>query len=231
MWSLLATLTAFSGKVPSLLLTSMTFFIGTIPGVVIWIKHPQTLKDLKQPFIVWVVGIGGLFGYHFLYFTALRNAPPVDAALINYLWPLLIVLGSALMPGEKLRWFHVLGALLGFSGMVLVIAGKGGFVIDEKKHLWLSRCIGKCFCMGGLFTSFTSIVKSSNNSRGSLLPCNIYFGISLPLHFFRTLHFAGDRRTMAVCSVTRSLSCRTGFLLLGFWCQKGQYPAFRRFKL
>ena len=145
MWSLLATLTAFSGKVPSLLLTSMTFLIGTIPGVVIWIKHPQTLKDLKQPLIVWVVGIGGLFGYHFLYFTALRNAPPVDAALINYLWPLLIVLGSALMPGERLRWFHVLGALLGFSGMVLVIAGKGGFVIDEKNIFGYLVALGSAF--------------------------------------------------------------------------------------
>lgn len=132
MWSLLATLTAFSGKVPSLLLTAMTFFIGTLPGIVMWIKKPETLKDLKQPLPVWLVGVGGLFGYHFLYFTALRNAPPVDAALINYLWPLFIVLGSALMPGEKLRWYHVLGALLGFSGMVLVVAGKSGFVIEEK---------------------------------------------------------------------------------------------------
>lgn len=142
MWSLLATLTAFSGKVPSLLLTAMTFFIGTLPGVFIWIKHPETLKDLKQPVAVWAVGVGGLFGYHFLYFTAMRNAPPVDAALINYLWPLLIVLGSALMPGEKLRWFHVLGAFLGFSGMVLVIAGKGGFVIDEKNSFGYLVALG-----------------------------------------------------------------------------------------
>lgn len=142
MWSLLATLTAFSGKVPSLLLTAITFFIGSLPGVFMWIKHPETLTDLKQPFVVWAVGVGGLFGYHFLYFTAMRNAPPVDAALINYLWPLLIVLGSALMPGEKLRWFHVLGAFLGFSGMVLVIAGKGGFVIDEKNSFGYLVALG-----------------------------------------------------------------------------------------
>lgn len=145
MWSLLATLTAFSGKVSSLLLTAMTFFIGTLPGVIIWIKHPETLKDLKQPVVVWAIGVGGLFGYHFLYFTALRNAPPVDAALINYLWPLLIVLGSALMPGEKLRWYHVSGALLGFSGMVLVIAGKGGFVIDEKNSFGYLVALGSAF--------------------------------------------------------------------------------------
>ena len=50
---------------------------------------------------VWLIGIAGLFGYHFFYFTALRNAPAVEASLIAYLWPLFIVLGSALMPGEK----------------------------------------------------------------------------------------------------------------------------------
>ncbi len=60
---------------------------------------------------MWLTGIGGLFGYHFLYFTALRNAPAVEAGLIAYLWPLFIVVGSALLPGERLRWYHVAGAL------------------------------------------------------------------------------------------------------------------------
>jgi drug/metabolite transporter (DMT)-like permease len=80
---------------------------------------------LKQPKKVWIVGIVGLFGYHFLYFTALRNAPAVEAGLIAYLWPLLIVVGSALLPGERLRWYHVAGALAGLCGTFLIVSRNG----------------------------------------------------------------------------------------------------------
>ena len=53
-----------------------------------------------------------LFGYHALYFFALKHAPPVEASLVNYLWPLLIVLFSALLPGMRLRAGSVAGALV-----------------------------------------------------------------------------------------------------------------------
>jgi drug/metabolite transporter (DMT)-like permease len=72
-----------------------------------------------------VLGIAGLFGYHALYFAALRLAPPAEAGLINYLWPLLVVLFSAALPGERLRAAHVVGALLGFCGMVALVIGQG----------------------------------------------------------------------------------------------------------
>ncbi|MBP0657332.1 DMT family transporter, partial [Mycobacterium tuberculosis] len=74
------------------------------------------LGVLRQPPLVWLLGAGGLFGYHAFYFTAMRNAPPVEANLVNYLWPLLIVLFSGLLPGERLRPHHILGAGLGLAG-------------------------------------------------------------------------------------------------------------------
>jgi drug/metabolite transporter (DMT)-like permease len=72
-----------------------------------------------------VLGLGGLFGYHALYFAALRLAPPAESGLINYLWPLLIVLFSSLLPGERLKPAHLVGAFLGFAGVVVLIAGRG----------------------------------------------------------------------------------------------------------
>ncbi|TIM20295.1 MAG: EamA family transporter, partial [Mesorhizobium sp.] len=66
------------------------------------------------------------------YFTALRNAPAVEASLIAYLWPLLIVLGSALMPGERLAWNHVVGALLGLAGTFLIVTKGGGIAFDAR---------------------------------------------------------------------------------------------------
>jgi drug/metabolite transporter (DMT)-like permease len=86
----------------------------------------------KIPPQVWLIGVAGLFGYHFFYFTALRNAPAVEASLIAYLWPLLIVLGSALMPGERLAWNHVAGALLGLAGTALIVTKGGGVAFDAR---------------------------------------------------------------------------------------------------
>ncbi|MDX1737057.1 MAG: EamA family transporter, partial [Alphaproteobacteria bacterium] len=79
------------------------------------------------------VGICGLFGYHALYFVAIKNAPAMDASLIAYLWPLLIVLFSALLPGEeRLQWFHVVGAAMGFGGCWVLVSEGGGLNFKEE---------------------------------------------------------------------------------------------------
>ncbi|MCX8281540.1 EamA family transporter [Phyllobacterium sp. 0TCS1.6C] len=132
MWAMLALFTDVSGKVPPFQLTAMTFAIGSCLGLVSWLWRPGAARHLRQPAKVWLLGVAGLFGYHFLYFTALRNAPAIDASLIAYLWPLFIVVGSALMPGERLRWFHVAGTLLGLAGTVLIITKGGGFGFDAR---------------------------------------------------------------------------------------------------
>lgn len=88
-----------------------------------WIIQPQSLAALRQPPIVWAVGVGGLFCYHALYFIALRLAPIAEASLVNYLWPLLIVLFSSLLQGERLKLHHIVGALMGLFGTVVLLGG------------------------------------------------------------------------------------------------------------
>jgi drug/metabolite transporter (DMT)-like permease len=95
MWSLLALLTVLSGRVPPFQLLSMTFAVGGLLGLV-WLARARAWGVLRQPPAVWALGIGGLAGYHALYFASLRLAPPAEAGLINYLWPLLNVLVSGL---------------------------------------------------------------------------------------------------------------------------------------
>jgi len=132
MWALLALLTDASGQVPPFLLSAITFAIGTCVGLAARLVMPAPARSQKVPSQVWVIGIAGLFGYHFFYFTALRNAPAVEASLIAYLWPLLIVLGSALMPGERLAWNHVVGALLGLAGTFLIVTKGGALAFDAR---------------------------------------------------------------------------------------------------
>jgi drug/metabolite transporter (DMT)-like permease len=113
-----------TGKVPPFQLAAMTFAVGGAIGLA-WIVATGAWSTLHQPLPVWALGVGGLFGYHALYFTALRLAPPADAGLISYLWPLLIVLFSGLLPGERLHLRSVAGALLGLVGTIVLFAGKG----------------------------------------------------------------------------------------------------------
>ena len=101
LWSLLALFTAASGAVPPFQLSAMTFLIGGLVGVAGWVAGPLGLRALAQTPVVWVLGVGGLFGYHALYFASLRLAPPAEAGLVNYLWPLLIVLFSSFLPGVR----------------------------------------------------------------------------------------------------------------------------------
>src|ERR1700745_1579781 len=123
MWSLLAVMTVATGKIPAFQLAAMTFAIGAVTCALTWIVRADAYKELRQPLVAWIVGVGGLFGYHALYFLALRFAPPAEAGLLNYLSPLLIVLFSSLLPGERLGAHHVIGAVLGLIGTVLLFAG------------------------------------------------------------------------------------------------------------
>ncbi|MBW6505154.1 MAG: EamA family transporter [Rhodobacteraceae bacterium] len=126
LWSLLALFTVGTAPVPPLQLNALAFAIGGAIGLV-WVVRTGGLAQLRAvPLGVYAFGAAGLFGYHFLYFSALRLAPPAEAGLIAYLWPLLIVLVSGLLPGERLRWAHIVGALMAFAGAALIVAGGRG---------------------------------------------------------------------------------------------------------
>ena len=121
LWASLASLGVSLTHVPPFLLTGIALIIGSVPA---W---PFVLRDPSQwriPLRTLALGVYGLFAYHFLLFIALRNAPPVEANLVNYLWPLfIVVLSPVVLPGVSLRLPHVLAALLGFAGAAIAIVG------------------------------------------------------------------------------------------------------------
>jgi drug/metabolite transporter (DMT)-like permease len=128
LWALLALLTVRTEPVPPFLLNAICFAVGGLAGL-IWSAATGGLSRLRDvPAAAYLLGIAGLFGYHAFYFTALRLAPPAEASLIAYLWPLLIVLMSGLLPGERLRAGHLFGALIAFAGAaVIVLRSAEGF--------------------------------------------------------------------------------------------------------
>jgi drug/metabolite transporter (DMT)-like permease len=116
LWSTLAVLGLKLARVPPFLLVGIALLLGAAVGA-----RGLTLR--LRPAVL-LLGVYGLFAYHFCLFLALRLAPPVEANLLNYLWPLLIVvLAPVILPGTALRPRHVAGALLGFAGAALLVTG------------------------------------------------------------------------------------------------------------
>jgi drug/metabolite transporter (DMT)-like permease len=125
LWATLASLGVALSHLPPFLLTGVALLVGSVAS---WPWYRQW----RIPLATLALGVYGLFGYHFLLFIALRHAPAVEANLVNYLWPLLIVvLAPSILPDVRRRALHIGAALIGFGGAALAIVGgrelTGGF--------------------------------------------------------------------------------------------------------
>ncbi len=126
LWSSLALLTRLAGAAPPLEITALSFAVSAVLGVAV-IAIRGELAALRQPALAWLHGVGGLFGYHVLYFAALGLAPVAEANLLNYTWPLLIVLFSAPLLRMRLGRRHAAGMILGLAGCGLVLGASVSF--------------------------------------------------------------------------------------------------------
>lgn len=123
LWASLAPLGAILGDLPPFFVTGLGLLIGSV--ISIFVSRGK-LEKLKVPGKTLLVGVFGLFGYHAALFSALQLAPAVQANLVNYLWPLLIVvLTPMFLSGTSLRARHVIAALVGFGGAAMAITSGG----------------------------------------------------------------------------------------------------------
>lgn len=118
-WGSLATFGNLLIHLPPFYVLGVTFLIGSLPAF-------YKIREIFPSFKILVWGVAGYFGYHFFLFYAFRFAPAVEANLINYLWPIILVLITPLFfPSEKLKYYHFIGALLAIFGSILLVTGKG----------------------------------------------------------------------------------------------------------
>ena len=143
LWSMLALLTTGAQGIPPFELLALTFSVASLASLTYLIlRGGDSLRKLRQRPAAWALGIFGLFGFHFFYFVALGRAPAIEASLIVYLWPLLIVLLSGVLPGVRLRWFHIVGAILGLLGAALLVTKGGGFSFDRSFAIGYAAALG-----------------------------------------------------------------------------------------
>lgn len=136
LWSTLASFGLALDHVPPFLLTGLGLLIGSMLALPL---ARFNLRQWRGPPSTLALGVYGLFGFHFLLFMALRFAPAVEANLVNYMWPLLMVLlAPVFLRGVKLTWLHIAAALLGFLGAAMAILGApaGGDGVQSSGWEW-----------------------------------------------------------------------------------------------
>ncbi|MDO5652622.1 MAG: DMT family transporter [Brachymonas sp.] len=150
LWGSLATLGVSLRHVPPFLLTGLGLLAGSVVALPL---SRGRFADWRVPLPTLLLGIAGLFGYHVLLFAALRLAPPVQANLLNYLWPLgMVLLAPVWLRGVRLRWQHVAAALVGFAGAALALSdgAKGGASLQAQADS--SAWLGYALAVGAAFT-------------------------------------------------------------------------------
>ncbi len=184
LWSALALFTSLTSKgdqvIPPFQILFLSFLIGAVVNTLaLGFQKQLDSSVFVVPVRAWLLGVGGLFFYHFFYFNALSLAPKVEASLIAYLWPLLIVLFSALLPNETLRANHIIGSCLAFFGVVLLVAFKDGniktaFVSNQKALLGYAFALTGAV-IWGLYSVF--------NRRFARLPSKVTVGFCYAVAF------------------------------------------------
>ncbi len=131
LWSSLALMALFTADLPPFEILAISFAIGGLASLLVspggWRAR---LDRLVQPWPAFALAVAALFGYHALYFIAFRHAPAIEANLINYLWPLLIVVFAALLPGVRLKFGQFLGTVLGLLGVIIMLIQGRSLAID-----------------------------------------------------------------------------------------------------
>jgi drug/metabolite transporter (DMT)-like permease len=206
LWATLALLTTYTRPMPAFELVAMTFALAFLLVLGKWVigaarGGPSVASRFRLPARAWVTGVSGLFLYHVFYFNALARAPAVEASLICYLWPLLLVLFSAFLPGEKLKPAHILGGLCGLAG--------AGLLVTKGQGLGFDPAYARGY-LAALACAFTWSIYSLLNRRMGAVPSDavgVYCGMTALLGL--ACHLIFERW------VTPSIGNAAAILLLG----------------
>ncbi|GGA94556.1 DMT family transporter [Agarivorans gilvus] len=164
MWASLATLMLSVSHLPSLLLVGLVLLVASLPGLGYW-------RQWRFPIKVWVSAVVGMFGYHYLLFDAFTRAPAMSVNMIQYLWPLFIVLGAPLFGSARLNFGHIVGAALGFAGVLLTMTqGELAFGFSEQAALGYAQAF-----VAALLWAFYTL----SNRRYQQMPLSAVAGFCL----------------------------------------------------
>ncbi len=168
LWGTLAAVVgdALAGVGPfRLLFWSFAFAAPTL--VAAEVAQGRRVVDVLRPTTALVaLGLWGILGYHAFFYVALQRAPIVEANLLNYLWPLFMVLLAPVLARERLTPTAVVGALTGFAGAVLIVT-QGKAIVPARAHLVGYAC---AFVAALAWSSFSVLLKRMGAQAEGRMP-------------------------------------------------------------
>jgi drug/metabolite transporter (DMT)-like permease len=200
LWASAAALTAMAGNVPPFALLAASFIIATLAGFAFIALQGKPLSAaFSTSAKAWAVGLYGLFGFHAAYFVALKSAPVATANLINYLWPLLLVVFSGFGAGPR-RYGPLTGAAIGFGGVLMLALGNG-LTFQSGALLGYAMAAVSAF----IWASYSVLLARLPHEPTETITgyCLVTALLALPAHmlFERTHSFAFDVRGLAVLAL------------------------------
>jgi drug/metabolite transporter (DMT)-like permease len=152
LWATETTLITYTVAIPPLQTVALAFgFASLLTPFAWWVTGDSPGAAFRVPVAVWILMVGALVGYHACVYYATQRAAPAPAALLQGTTPLMIVIGSALLPGERLRWWHVVGAGFGFLGVLMLVERGAGSAPDPNAMFYLGL-IGFAAALWGLYS-------------------------------------------------------------------------------
>ena len=220
-WSLLALLTVASGRVPPFELAALTFAIAAVAGLAIAAARGRLAAVLPTAASL-ALGLYGLFGDTVLYFAALKLAPAAEASLIHYLWPLLMVLFAAALPGGALRLRHVAGALMGLAATVLLVGERLGTAAPNA-HLGYALAFAGAFVWASFSVGSGRLGEVPTESITATCATSAVLSLLCHLAFERTVWPGAASEWIAVIGLGLG-PMGTAFFLWDIGMKRGDVP-------
>lgn len=184
MWAVSAVLVASLKGIPTYEILTIVFFIGFVCSVLYNIKNNNWKNITKHPFYIWVVGIIGIFGNELLFIMSFKYAPVAHADLINFLWPIMVILFSALLPNEKFHFRYLIASIIAFIAIyILIFYDNTGVISFEYQYI---KGYVFAFSAALFWTCYTLISKSYGKLKPEMI--GIYCGFGLVLSFCMHLY-------------------------------------------
>lgn len=137
--------------IPNLETLSISSIFAFVFLLIINIKN-GLIRELKQYSVkdyVIMAGLGflGLFMYSALYYYGLTQLSSQEACIINYLWPIMLVIFSCIILKEKFTAIKGIAMLCSFVGIVILSTGNTS-VANENSMSGIISCIIAAACYG-----------------------------------------------------------------------------------
>lgn len=218
-WSSYALVIVGLNQIPLFELLSLMFIISFMcTSIKLTIKRQWSL--IKQPAIIWVIGVGGIYGNDLVTIGALKNAPPIQVDLINYLWPILVVVFSGFLPNEKFSLRAVLSAFIGLMGIYILLTnghGLNAFHFEYIKGYLLALAASI------IWASYTLLSRFYHNTPREMI--GMYFGIgaiiSVGLHCFHESTVVPNMKQWILIAVMSFLVSGISYFMWDYGVKKG----------